>query len=100
MSKEHALNQATVTTVLKSKIAKALSENAGAVRQFKETWLDDHTMQFAFKVMGMAVEGVLKSSPNRISVDVAVPLAAVMVKGLIESRLKEEIDKILIEAAG
>ena len=100
ISKEHALNQAAVTTVIKSKIAQALSENTGAVSQFKETWLNDHTMQFAFKAMGMSVDGVLKSLPNQVSVDVSLPLAAMMVKGLIESRLKEEIGKILAEAAG
>ncbi|MCL2349604.1 MAG: polyhydroxyalkanoic acid system family protein [Planctomycetaceae bacterium] len=98
ISKEHALNQATVTAVIKSKIAKALSENAGAVSQFKETWPDENTMQFAFKVMGMSVDGVLKSLPNQVSVEATLPLAAMMVKGLIESRLKEEIGKILAEA--
>lgn len=96
--KNHALDRNTVTALLKSKIADALRENSGAVKEFTERWVDDHTMEFAFKVMGFAVSGILRSQANQISVETTVPLAAMMVKGMIESRLKEEIGKILAEA--
>lgn len=98
VSKDHALDRNAVTALLKSKIAAALQENSGAVKDFSERWTDDHTMEFAFKTMGFAVSGVLRSQPNRVFLETTVPLAAMMVKGMIESRLQEEIGKILAEA--
>jgi hypothetical protein len=94
---DHVLDRNAVTTQLKLKIAAALQENSGAVKNFSERWPDDHTMEFAFKTMGFAVSGILRSLPNRVLVETTVPFAAMMAKGMIESRLKEEIGKILAE---
>ena len=97
VSRNHNRDQSAVTTLLKSKIAAALQESASTVRDFSERWTDDHTMEFAFKAMGFRVSGLLKSLPGKVAVDVTLPLAAMMVKGMIESRLQEEIGKILAE---
>jgi hypothetical protein len=98
VSQNHNLDQSVVTALLKSKMAAALQEHANAVRNFGERWIDDHTMEFAFKAMGFSVSGLLKSLPGQVAIDVTLPLAAMMVKGMIESRLKEEIGKILTES--
>jgi hypothetical protein len=98
VSQNHRLDHLAVTTLLKSKIATALQEHSNAVRDFTERWADDHTMEFAFKTMGFSISGLLKSLPGMVSVETTVPLAAMMVKGMIESRLNEEIGKILAEA--
>ena len=97
VSRNHNLDQLAVTALLKSKIAAALQENSNAVRDFRERWTDNHTLEFAFKVMGFSVSGLLKSLSDRVTVDVTLPFAAMMVKGIIESRLQEEIGKILAE---
>ena len=97
VSRNHNLDQLAVTALLKSKIAAALQENSNAVRDFSERWTDDHTLEFAFKTMGFRVSGQLKSLPGMVTVETTVPLAAMMVKGVIESRLNEEIGKILAE---
>ena len=98
VSKDHALDWNAVTALLKSKIAAALQENSTAVKDFSERWVDEHTMEFAFKTMGFSISGVLRSQPNRILVETSLPLVAMMAKGMIESRLQEEIGKILAEA--
>jgi hypothetical protein len=98
ISRNHAFDHLTVTALLKSKIATALQEHSNAVRDFTERWTDDHTMEFAFKTMGLSVSGLLKSLPGKVSVETTVPLAAMMIKGMIESRLNDEIGKILAEA--
>jgi len=98
VSRSHNHDHSTVTALLKSKIAAALQENSGSVRDFSERWTDGNTLEFAFKVMGFSVSGLLKSLPGKVAVDVTLPLAAMMVKGMIESRLQEEIGKILAEA--
>jgi len=98
VSKNHSLDHLAVTAILKSKIGMALQENAKAVSNFSERWTDDNTMEFAFKTMGFSVSGLLKSLPGKVSVETTVPLAAMMVKGMIESRLSDEIGKILAEA--
>ena len=97
VSKIHNLDQSAVTALLKSKMAAALQENSNTVRNFSERWTDDNTMEFAFKAMGFSVSGLVKSLPDQVAVDVTLPLAAMMVKGMIESRLQEEIGKILAE---
>ena len=98
VSKDHSFDHLVVTTLLKSKIAAALQDHAKAVSHFSERWTDDNTMEFAFKTMGFSISGLLKSLPGKVLVETTVPLAAMMVKGMIESRLKEEIGKILAEA--
>ncbi|MDR1383388.1 MAG: polyhydroxyalkanoic acid system family protein [Planctomycetaceae bacterium] len=98
VSQNHKSDQNSVTSLLKSKIAAALQENSGAVKEFTGRWTDDHTMEFAFKVMGFSISGLLKSLPNQVWGEVTLPFAAMMVKGMIESRLKEEIGKILAES--
>ncbi|MCL2623521.1 MAG: polyhydroxyalkanoic acid system family protein, partial [Planctomycetaceae bacterium] len=98
VSRSHTHDQLAVTALLKSKIAAALQENSKTVHHFSERWTDDHTMEFAFKTMGFSVSGLLKSLPKLVTVDVTLPFAAMMVKGMIESRLQEEIGKILDEA--
>jgi len=97
VSRNHSLDPLAVTAVLKSKIATALQEHSNAVRDFSERWTDDNTMEFAFKTMGFSVSGLLKSLPGMVTVDVTLPLAAMMVKGMIETRLNGEIGKILAE---
>jgi len=97
VSKNHNFDQSVVTALLKSKMAAALQENANAVRDFSERWIDENTLEFAFKAMGFSVSGLLKSLPGQVAVDVTLPLAAMMVKGMIESRLQDEIGKILAE---
>jgi len=98
VSKNHNLDHLVVTALLKSKIATALQEHTTTVSNFSERWTDDNTMEFAFKTMGFSIRGLLQSLPGRVSVETTVPLAAMMVKGMIESRLNEEIGKILTEA--
>ena len=98
VSRNHNLDPSVVTALLKSKMTAALQEHANAVRDFRERWTDEHTMEFAFKAMGFGVSGLLKSLPGQVAVDVTLPLAAMMVKGMIESRLQEEIGRILAEA--
>ena len=97
VSRSHNHDHSTVTALLKSKIAAALQENSGSVRDFSERWTDEHTMEFAFKTMGFRISGLLQSLPGRVSVETTVPLAAMMVKGMIETRLNGEIGKILAE---
>ena len=95
--RNHNHDPSAVTALLKLKIAAALQENSSTVRDFSEHWTDDHTLEFAFKAMGFSVSGLLKSLPGKVAIDVTLPFAAMMVKGIIESRLQEEVGKILAE---
>ena len=90
---DHSLTQDEVATRLKSSISEVLQENASLVSDFSETWPDPHTMQFHFKVFGMAISGVMKALPESVQADINLPLAAMMVKSTIETRLRAEIKK-------
>ncbi len=90
----HSLTADEAVLRLKSKIAAALSEHGGRLSDFQEQWTD-HSMNFAFRAMGMSVSGTVAVEPAEVKVDAELPLAAMLFKGAIEQRLRQEIDALL-----
>ena len=75
-----------------------LTENLGKFRDqvtdLQEQW-QDHTLTFHFKAMGFPVGGTLAVEGALVKIDVDLPLAAMMIKGMIEQRLGQEARAIL-----
>jgi len=59
-----------------------------------EEWNDD-TLKFGFKAMGMRVAGNVTVEDARVKVDADLPMAAIMFKGIIEQRVRKELDRLL-----
>ncbi len=86
----HTLGREEATHRIKQQLAKASQQ----VSDLEEQW-QDHTLMFGFKAMGLGVNGTLTVEQAAVTIDVKLPLAAAMVKGKIEQRLREEIVAIL-----
>jgi hypothetical protein len=91
----HALGQEQASERLKSRFHEAKDEFAGQVSDFEESWEGEHVLHFKFKIMGMKVDGTTMVEENNVNVTANLPMAAMMLKGMIEKQLTEEMQKIL-----
>jgi hypothetical protein len=86
----HSLGREEATRRIKEQAAKAREH----VSDLEENW-QDHTLTFRFKAMGFRVNGELTVEDALVMIEVDLPLAAAMVKGMIEQRLRQEIAGVL-----
>jgi putative polyhydroxyalkanoate system protein len=90
MQVQHSLGREEATRRIKEQLAKAIQQ----VSEVEERW-EDHTLTFRFKAMGFGVSGTLAVEDTGVKIDAQLPLAAAMVKGMIEQRLRQELETIL-----
>jgi len=90
MQVSHALGREEATRRIKEQLSKAIAQ----VTDFEEKW-EDHTLIFRFKAMGFGVSGTLAVEETVVKIDVDLPLAAAMVKGMIQQRLQQEVAGVL-----
>jgi hypothetical protein len=90
MQVPHTLGREEATRRLKEQAAKARDQ----VTDLDEQW-NDHTLTFRFKAMGFGVSGTMAVEDVAVKIDVNLPLAAMMVKRMIEQRLRQEIAGVL-----
>ena len=86
----HALGREEATRRIKEQIPKVRDNVPGLDEQWQ-----DHTLTFRFQAMGFQVGGALALEDTTANVDVDLPLAAMMVKGTIEQRVREELGAVL-----
>ncbi len=86
----HTLGRDEATRRIKEQIPKV----RGNVSELEEQW-QDHTLTFHFQVLGFKVGGALAVEDTAANVDVDLPLAAMMVKGMIEQRVRQELGTVL-----
>jgi hypothetical protein len=91
----HQLSQEEATTRLKEKHAEIKQQHTYTVTNLTETWIDSHSMDFAFKVYGFSLTGSVKSLADAVAIVVDLPLAAMPLKSTIESQIKKELIKVL-----
>lgn len=86
----HHLGRDEATQRLKTQLEQA----RGMVTELDEQW-QDHTLKFAFAVMGVKVSGQLAVEDAAVRADVDLPMAAMVIKKVIDQRVREELGKIL-----
>jgi hypothetical protein len=86
----HTLNPDEATERLKAKFAAAVSEHQGSISHYQEQWRD-HSCSFSFQAMGMKVRGTVAVERERVRLNAELPLAALIFKRAIESRLRQEV---------
>ncbi|MDR1958943.1 MAG: polyhydroxyalkanoic acid system family protein [Planctomycetaceae bacterium] len=91
----HNLSLSEAVSRIKTNLTAALQANSSLVSDFSEVWTDEQTLEFAFKVFGFAINGTVLTSPENVTANANIPLAAAMMKGTIESKMREELQKIL-----
>ena len=94
METSHALGQEEATRRLKDKFDIARRDHGDQVGDLREEWTD-HTLSFGFKSMGMKVDGRVEVHADCVRLDAKLPMAAAMFKGMIESRIREELGDLL-----
>jgi hypothetical protein len=90
----HSLGQDEATSRLKEKFAAALAEHRDRVSDFQEQW-QDHALSFSFRTMGVKIGGSLAVEPERVNFDLSLPFAAMLFRGAIEDRLRQEVTALL-----
>jgi hypothetical protein len=86
----HSLGREEAARRIRELIPKA----RGMVTDLDEQW-HDHTLDFHFKAMGFKVGGAMAVEDTVVNLDIDLPLAAMMVKGTIEQRVRQELGTIL-----
>ena len=82
----HALGREEAVRRIKEQLPKV----RGQVTELDEQW-QDHTLTFRFQVLGFKVGSTVTVEDTAANLDVDLPLAAMMVKGMIEQRVRQEL---------
>jgi hypothetical protein len=91
----HQLGQEKATERLKQKHAEIKQQHTYTVTDLTETWIDPHSMEFAFKVYGFSLTGSVRSFIDSVMISVDLPVAAILMKHTIESQIKKELVQVL-----
>lgn len=95
ISVPHQLGQDEATRRLKEKHAEIKEKHTYTVTDLTETWTSPNSMAFAFKVLGFSLTGNVESLDEAVSIAVDLPVAAMLMKGTIESEIKKELTQVL-----
>jgi len=90
----HTLGQEEAARRLKDKFNSVKEEHGSQVKDLKDQWAGN-TFSFGFQAMGMKVEGTVSVEEDRVALDARLPLAAMMLRGKIEARIREELGNLL-----
>jgi hypothetical protein len=90
----HSLSQEEAAQRLRSKIAAAIAQYQDRMSDLRQEWRD-YTFSFAFKAVGMAFSGTIAVQPQNVGLSLTLPLAAMLFKGIIEDRIRQEVDGLL-----
>jgi len=90
----HRLTQEEATTRIKEKAVSVRQAFQGQVADATDSW-EENALNFAFAAMGFHVKGVLTVEANEVRIDVDVPMMAMMLRGPIERRVREELEQLL-----
>ena len=93
----HELGQEQAVAKLKSEANQLQQAFSGQYSDYQETW-EDHRLAFQFKTFGFNIKGSVEVEPSRVQVDVDLPIAAMMFKGMIEERIREKMIAMLSSA--
>ncbi len=94
METTHSLGKDEARRRLQKKFNAARVQFGDHVSDFDEQW-NDGSLSFGFKAMGMKVAGTVEVGEEHVKLDASLPLAAMMFKGAIEQRIREEFGNLL-----
>ena len=91
----HSLSPDEATARLKKRIAEEAEKQAQYVTELKETVIHPNKSEYSCKVYGFNLSGNFQTTDHEIAIEVNLPFAAVMMKGMIESQLQSALDQML-----
>jgi hypothetical protein len=90
----HSIGQTEARRRLEKALAASQVKFRDQLKDFKEEWLD-HTCSFGFSAMGMAISGTIAVEQECVRLAAQLPFAAMLFKGTIESRIRQEAERLL-----
>ena len=90
----HVLSQDEAARRLEERFTAARAEYQDRISDFREE-RRDHTFSFAFRALGMAVSGTVAVEREWIRLAASLPLAAMLLKGVIEDHIRREVGSLL-----
>jgi hypothetical protein len=94
----HSLTCDEAARRFKERIAAARAEYRDRLSDFREEWRD-HTVSFAFRTLGLGISGTIAVEQDKVRLAADVPLAAMIFRGTIEKRIREEVGRLLAVSA-
>ena len=90
----HQLEPDDVVVRLKAFLAKLRERNEPKFQVKTEDWNDRH-LKTTFSSYGFSMDADMHVEPNGLKFNVNIPFAAIVFKGQIEQRLRDEMTKLL-----
>ena len=94
MTIPHQLSQDEALKRIQSLFGDIKNQFADRVSNLREEW-KEYTGTFSFSVMGFSVSGTMSVNPSEVELSGKLPLAATLLKGKIESTIKERAKTLL-----
>ncbi len=91
----HALGKEEAARRLKERIASEKINKANVASVSKEVWNDPYNLDFSMTIFNYRVDGTLKVEESEIIVNLNLPFVAMMVKGMIEAQMQQQMDAML-----
>ncbi|MBR4834960.1 MAG: polyhydroxyalkanoic acid system family protein [Thermoguttaceae bacterium] len=91
----HSLGKEEAARRLKERIASEKINKANVASVSKEVWNDPYNLDFAMTLFNYRVDGTLQIEDSEIVVNLNLPFVAMMVKGMIEAQMQQQMDAML-----
>lgn len=91
----HSLGKEEAARRLKERIASEKINKANVASVTKEVWNDPYNLDFSMTLFNYRVDGTLKVEDSEIVVNLNLPFVAMMVKGMIEAQMQQQMDAML-----
>ena len=91
----HSLGKEEAARRIKERIAAEKINKANIASVSKEVWNDPYNLDFAMTLFGYRLDGTLKIEDTEIIVNLNLPFVAMMVKGMIEDQMQQQMDAML-----
>jgi hypothetical protein len=90
----HQLTQDEALKRIQSLFGEIKKDFADKISNHQEEW-KKYTGTFSFSVMGFSVSGTTRVNPSEVELSAKLPLAATLLKGKIESTIRERAKTLL-----
>ena len=90
----HSFDPDEVVSRLQAFIGKLKDRNDAKFMVRSEEW-SGHELKCSFSSFSFPMDAVMQVEPNQLKFHIDIPFAAMMFKGQIEQKLREELAKVL-----
>ena len=90
----HGLSAADALARMHDFLPKIKEHYKDQVKDMEESF-DGQTLNFSFKTMGFVFKGAITAADQKVTVDMELPFAALMIKGRIEQEITAGLARLL-----